>query len=82
MTARLRIERLRLRVPADMAGRPELLAARVAEHLGQQAGDLGPATLDRVKIRVPAGEARPGPDALAGRIAAGVTRTLRGRGGA
>lgn len=78
---RVRVERLRLRIPAGDARSAKSLAQAVASRLAAHAEDLAPhAGRDAVRVRVnaPASGSR---EALADSIADGVAGPRSGRGG-
>jgi hypothetical protein len=77
MRRHVKIERLRIRVPADKAAMPKRLAAEVARRLAEPAIDWGGTRVDTVRAKVTAtGSA----DSLARDIAQAVRKSVPQRG--
>lgn len=79
MTDGVKIDRLKIRVPAAAARRPERLATEVAHRIARGVTGLNGMRVQPIQLRVKAGAATG--DALAQRIADAVHRSIRGSGG-
>ena len=77
MTRHVRIERLRLRVPADKAAAPKRLARKVARQLAEPGIDWNGTRIDSVCTKVTATGSS---DSLARDVAKAVRRSVRQRG--
>ncbi len=76
MNKQVKIERLRIRVPAAPAGNPQALAGEVARRLAGVAGGWRESSVDSIRATVPvAGGSGAG---LAGSIARSVNESVNG----